>query len=68
MMLFGDSIISWVIRLIAAVFVFFLLAWALPLLLAALTLRPPQILITLVCLLAAALVLFSRSWTGRLRQ
>lgn len=63
-MLFGDSIISWIIRLIAAVFVFFLLAWVLPLLLAALTLSPPPILITLVCLLAAALVLFSRYWSG----
>lgn len=61
-MLFGDTIISWIIRLIAAVFVFFLLDWALPLLLAALTLSPPHILVTLVCLLAAALVLFSRYW------
>lgn len=62
-MLFGDSLIGWVIRLIAAVFVYFLLAWALPLLLAALTLEPPHILVVLVCLLVAAVVLFSR-WTS----
>lgn len=61
-MLFGDTIGGWIIRLIAAVFVYFLLAWVLPLLLAALTLSPPHVLVTLVCLLAAALVLFSRYW------
>jgi high-affinity Fe2+/Pb2+ permease len=56
-MLWGYSWLGWIISAIAAVFVFLLLKWLIPLLCAAVGLAPPEILITLFCLLVALCVL-----------
>jgi phage-related holin len=63
--IFGDSLAGWVIRLIAAVFVFLFVQWAIPLLLHALGIPVPEQLVTVFALLVAALVLFGNLWWGR---
>ena len=57
-MLFGYSWLGWIIAAVAAVFVFLLLMWLIPLLCAAVGLVPPHIIVVLFCLLVALGVLF----------
>lgn len=65
-MFFGYSWISWLISALAAVFVFLLLMWLVPLLLVAVGLAPPHVLVVLFCALIALGVLFNGSWRGSL--
>lgn len=54
---------SWIVRLILAVLVFFLVTlWPLPQLLAALTLAVPHVMLVLLGLLLGAAVLFGPFW------
>lgn len=65
-MLFGSSWVSWLISALAAVFVFLLLMWLLPLLLSAVGLAPPHVLVVLFSALVALGVLFNGSLRGAL--
>jgi hypothetical protein len=66
-MFYGYSWISWLISVLAAIFVFLLLMWLIPLLLGLIPLYPPHVLVVLFCALVALGVLFNNSWRGRLR-
>lgn len=65
-MFFGSSWISWLISALAAVFIFLLAMWLVPLLLDAVGLAPPHILVVLFSALLALGVLFNGSLRGQI--
>lgn len=67
-MFFGYSWVSWIISALAAVFVFLLLMWLVPLFLNAVGLAPPHILVVLFSALVALGVLFNESVRGSLAR
>ncbi len=56
-MLFGYSLLGWLIAAIAAILVFLVLRWLIPLLMAAVGLAVPDIIVVLFCALVALCVL-----------
>lgn len=59
-----SSIVEWVVRIVLAAVVFFVVLWLLPLLGSAIQLNPPVVVIRLVALALALIVLFG-TWTAR---
>ena len=66
-MLFGYSWLGWLIAAVAALLVFFVLRWLIPLLLAAVGLAVPDIVVLLFCVLIALCVLVGgpRYWAAQ---
>ncbi len=57
---FGRSLVSWIISIVAAVLAFMLIKWLLPLLFNALHFPVPDAIVTVLAILVALLILFGQ--------
>ena len=60
--IFGDTLAGWVIRIVGAILIFLLIRWLLPMLMEAVGFPVPDQIITVLTILCALIVLFSRLW------
>ncbi len=58
--IFGRSLASWVIAIVAAVLAFLLIKWLLPLLFNAISFPVPDQIVTVLAILVALLILFGQ--------